>query len=107
MNAAAYKIAKLILPPPLRRGLRYGFDPDYRQLLRMERDKETGRIVFPMTGGVVRAGPFAGLRFSDTEAGFTLGPKLLGTYEKELDGIVAEILRNPYDTIVNIGAGDG
>ena len=107
MTAAVRRFAKLLFPRSLRQGLRYRFDPGYRQLQRMERDKQTGRIVFAMTGGVVCGGPFAGLRFADSEAGFTLGPKLLGTYEKELYGIVQKIFQNQYDTIVNIGAGDG
>jgi hypothetical protein len=107
MTDAARRLAKLILPEPLRHGLRYSFDSSYRQLQRMERDKQTGRLVFAMTGGVVCGGPFAGLRFADSESGFTLGPKLLGTYEKELDGIMERIFQIPYDTIVNIGAGDG
>jgi hypothetical protein len=107
MTATARRFAKLLFPRSLRQGLRYGFDPGYRQLQRMERDKQTGRVVYAMTGGVVCGGPFAGLRFADSEAGFTLGPKLLGTYEKELDGVVQRIFLNQYDTIVNIGAGDG
>ncbi|HEY3875836.1 MAG TPA: hypothetical protein VGM92_10185, partial [Candidatus Kapabacteria bacterium] len=46
-------------------------------------------------------------RFADSESGFTLGPKLLGTYEKEVYGVVQQIFQKQYDTIVNLGAGDG
>ncbi len=60
------------------------------------------------TGGVVRAGPFAGLRYPVAEAsGSSLGPKLLGCYELEIHPFVESAIANRPTRIVNIGAGEG
>lgn len=60
------------------------------------------------TGGVVQAGPFAGLRYPVAQAaGSSLAPKLLGTYELEIHDFVEAAITNRPQRIVNIGAGEG
>lgn len=57
---------------------------------------------------VVARGPFQGLRYPTARSvQSALLPKLLGSYESELHPILEEMLRNDYDTIVNIGCGEG
>ena len=59
------------------------------------------------SGGVVRAGPFAGLRYPVAQAaGSSLAPKLLGTYELEIHDFVESAIKKRPTRIVNIGAGE-
>ncbi len=60
-------------------------------------------------GWTVADGPFAGMVLSDITSwgeGHLL-PKLIGCYESELHPILAEIIQNPPDLVVNIGAAEG
>jgi hypothetical protein len=43
-----------------------------------------GSQIFEITGGTIIAGPFAGMRYIREATGSAFGPKLLGTYEKEI-----------------------
>jgi predicted O-methyltransferase YrrM len=52
--------------------------------------------------GVVLNGPFQGLRLAYTD-----WPKLLGSYEDELHGILGTILQSGYDQIINVGCAEG
>jgi hypothetical protein len=63
------------------------------------------RIVRDLT---VRSGPFAGLRYpSEASVGSTLLPKLLGSYEQELHGVVEQLDHAKYTAIVDIGCAEG
>src|SRR2546423_12652663 len=53
---------------------------------------------------VVRAGPFAGLRYPDNLIQI---PKLLGTYELELHPAVERLIASRPTTVVNVGAAEG
>lgn len=56
----------------------------------------------------ILAGPFAGMRYGDTQAMCSaLYPKLLGTYEHELASAFDEALAREYSLVVDIGAADG
>jgi hypothetical protein len=55
----------------------------------------------------VQVGPFAGMRYVDAAVGAIFLPKVLGTYEAELHGVIGELARRPYDRVVNVGAGEG
>src|SRR5262245_23301735 len=57
-------------------------------------------------GLTVSGGPFAGLRYPGLEP-LSLGPKLLGLYERELHGAVEDAIRAQPGVIVNVGAADG
>lgn len=57
---------------------------------------------------VVRNGPFAGLVYPGFQsAGSVLLPKLLGSYESELNAVISEVIDTAYPTILNIGSGEG
>jgi hypothetical protein len=58
-------------------------------------------------GGAVQAGPFAGMKYVSQSVGSQLPPKLLGCYEAELHGVRASCARTGYDTVINIGCGEG
>ena len=57
----------------------------------------------------VRSGPFAGMRYPEEALGraSVLGAKLLGTYEQELAPTIEALIRERFQTILNVGAGEG
>ena len=56
----------------------------------------------------VRHGPFQGMKYPQPESmGSSLFPKLLGSYEKELQPIWEIICNNAYTEIVDIGCAEG
>lgn len=58
--------------------------------------------------GVVRNGPFAGLRYPVLQSvGSSLFPKLLGSYEAELHPWIAEVCAGAYTEIVDVGCAEG
>ncbi len=57
---------------------------------------------------VVRQGPFAGMRYvADRSVGSALMPKLLGSYERELHGLIEAACSRSYDAVVDIGCAEG
>jgi FkbM family methyltransferase len=59
------------------------------------------------TGGQVRQGPFAGMRYVDRAVGSAFIPKLLGIYERELIDCVERACAMRFPLIVDIGAAEG
>ena len=58
--------------------------------------------------GVVRHGPFAGLQYPElTAVGSALYPKLLGSYQREIQGWIEEICAAGYSEIVDVGFAEG
>jgi hypothetical protein len=57
--------------------------------------------------GVVMAGPFSGLTYASRSVGSAYEPKLLGTYEMELHGVIERLCGEGFSQIVNVGAGEG
>lgn len=72
---------------------------------RDERLRELTRELFPDT--IVAGGPFAGMRWIAQPFGSALLPKLLGSYESELHPPLEEAFNEHYDTVVDIGCGEG
>ncbi len=66
-----------------------------------------GIFAFVFTGGKVSAGPFAGMNYILSSIGSALAPKLLGTYEAELHGVVEQLLRGSFSVVVDVGAAEG
>jgi len=70
-------------------------------------------LTYPQIGelfsdGVVRHGPFAGLQYPElTAVGSALYPKLLGSYEREIQGWIEEICAAGYSEIVDVGCAEG
>jgi hypothetical protein len=59
------------------------------------------------TNRVVRAGPFAGMKYIHQTIASGDVPKLLGIYERELHGIISSLSARGIRHIINIGAADG
>ena len=58
--------------------------------------------------GIVRHGPFAGLKYPELASiGSTLYPKLLGSYESEIQAWIQEICDAGYSEIIDIGCAEG
>jgi hypothetical protein len=55
----------------------------------------------------VLSGPFAGMKYITRSTGSVVLPKLVGTYEDELNGIWEEAKQNKYDAFVDVGAAEG
>lgn len=59
------------------------------------------------TGGCVNGGPFAGMRYIRGAVGSAYVPKLLGTYERELNQCIEQACALNFPLIVDIGAAEG
>jgi len=73
-----------------------------------ERDERLRKLtleLFPEL--IVAGGPFAGMKWIVQPFGSALLPKLLGSYESELHPALEEAFRENYDTVVDIGCGEG
>jgi len=68
-----------------------------------------GQHLWPLFGQpVVLHGPFQGLRYPTFETcGSLLCPKLIGSYEKELQESVETCLRHSYSDVIDIGCAEG
>src|ERR1700730_2270846 len=64
-------------------------------------------------GLVVQNGPFQGMQYlaelltPEKVIHYVLLPKILGCYEAELHGALAQVVRRNYDNVVNIGCSEG
>lgn len=58
-------------------------------------------------GATVQVGPFAGMTFLDRVSEGAFIPKLLGSYEVELYGLIEKACASRYDTVLNIGCAEG
>jgi len=57
---------------------------------------------------IVKNGIFKGLKYPKLEAsGSAIYPKLLGSYESELNGVLDEILTKPFTVFIDIGCAEG
>jgi hypothetical protein len=68
------------------------------------------KVLVDRVGLTVRRGPFAGMTYASAHStGSAIVPKLLGSYECELHGVLAEIARRepPYSMVLDIGAAEG
>lgn len=57
--------------------------------------------------GTVMTGPFAGLRYGAESVGSVHIPKILGTYEVELHGLMEQLVDASPEVVLNIGAAEG
>lgn len=57
---------------------------------------------------IVRNGLFKGMKYPYFQSyGSTIFPKIIGSYEKEVEHIIAKINNNQFETIVDIGCAEG
>jgi hypothetical protein len=91
-------------------------DPAYRQrysaILTKRRERERGwaaatAAIWPQCGGRIVSGPFTGLRYVRSVGATVFPQKLLGTYERELAGVIETICGTAYEHIIDIGAAEG
>lgn len=65
------------------------------------------QLAWDSTGGAVRQGPFAGMRYVRISQGSAYIPKLLGIYERELLSQVETLIARRPALIVDVGAAEG
>lgn len=58
-------------------------------------------------GSKVLSGPFAGMNYITESAGSSYIPKLVGSYECELNEALTGILATHYDTVIDVGSAEG
>ena len=69
---------------------------NYKKMDRLFKDK------------VVLNGPFIGMKYPKLESnGSSLYPKLLGSYEKEIQYLIYKLINNNYSKVVDIGSAEG
>lgn len=66
-----------------------------------------GRIFKRTMGRRVLSGPFIGMRYVASSLGGAYYPRVLGTYELELGPAIEALCQKSFDTIINVGAGEG
>lgn len=80
---------------------------DALQLLCKYRAEQLAAAVVGRQRPVVRAGPFAGMSYTDEVAEGSYLPKLLGCYEAEIQPIVASFPARGYEVVINVGCAEG
>ena len=70
-------------------------------------EQRLDRCVRKLTRETVYKGPFQGMKYVRSSIGSAYLPKLLGTYERELHGVIETMAGNTFDRLVNIGAAEG
>ncbi len=65
------------------------------------------KTVIERCGMKVLTGPFAGMNYITESAGSSFLPKLIGSYESELHGVLQSVLATEYETAVDVGSAEG
>jgi hypothetical protein len=73
----------------------------------IRRRRRLGERMIATYGTRVQTGPFKNMQYVTSAIGSELCPKLLGSYEAELHGALATVLKKQYDRIINIGCAEG
>jgi hypothetical protein len=72
---------------------------------------QPNRVLFAwlerQTGMRVASGPFRGMKLVNAEIGSSLMPKMVGTYELELQKDLEVLLQNKYHYFLDVGAAEG
>lgn len=105
---------KAFLRRILRRCIKHGYKLPLgvrarNQFLVLEREVSINKVLSTLSpNGVVLSGPFKGMRYPwFKSAGSVVAPKILGTYEKELQPIMLRPAFQLYSKVVDIGAAEG
>lgn len=64
-------------------------------------------LVASLSNGEILGGPFSGMRYIGRAHSSQLGPKLLGTYEREVGQIIDSLSSLGFDRIIDVGAAEG
>lgn len=65
------------------------------------------RLVQRRSGLRVLAGPFEGMNYVTESHGAAYIPKIVGCYERELYGVIDEVIAGGHDLMVDVGAAEG
>ena len=57
--------------------------------------------------GEVQNGPFKGMKYIEKAYCSSICPKLTGTYEKEIQNTIKQLLRQKFDAFIDIGSAEG
>lgn len=66
-----------------------------------------GRLLKRRSGMQVLRGPFQGMHYVQDGHGSAYLPKLIGTYEREINGPIEEVIAGDHDLLVDVGAAEG
>lgn len=107
-----WQFFKKLLPVPVLNVLRFIYSPGYRAgrraaRLRRRIDAAWQKAAVLAPQRQVLTGPFQGMQYIEKAVCSALPPKVLGTYEKELHGIIETIIFNRPSCIIDIGAAEG
>lgn len=94
------------IKPALRRALPRQYSR-VQDALADYRNRRVVRSLVKRYGRVVQSGPFAGMSYVGQAVCGTLAPKLLGSYEAELHGALAQIMATDYEIVVDVGCAEG
>ena len=81
-----------------------------RHILRFERRMGLPKLTQSFVeehGRHVLSGPFTGMAYVTQARGSALMPKLLGSYEEELHGVIEKIVATDYAAVIDIGCAEG
>lgn len=98
-----------VLPGFLLRPLKAIYTVYHARLMRrMEREvEELVPRIFPTLPATVLDGPFKGLTYVSRSVGSAFAPKLIGSYEAELNDIIERVIQRGYAKVINIGCAEG
>jgi hypothetical protein len=65
------------------------------------------RLAKRRSGTTVAAGPFAGMLYVGESYGSAYLPKIVGTYERELNDTIEQVIDGDHDLVIDIGAAEG
>ena len=94
----------------LKAAFRSSLPGPYRSLQQSLADRRLRRVssvIEDKCGLAVQSGPFAGMAYISEAVCSSLVPKLLGSYEAELHGVLAEVLTQDYEIVIDIGCAEG
>ena len=77
------------------------------RLLAAWRSDLIANTIVKLNGPTIQSGPFSGMNFVSHSAEGCLAPKLLGTYEYELQPFIEGWAVHVFDAVINIGCADG
>ena len=60
-----------------------------------------------MANGVIASGPFKDMKYINQAYCSSICPKLSGTYEKEIREVIVQLLKESFDSFIDIGSAEG
>lgn len=100
----------ILLTDSLKAVLRRTLPETYQRLQQSITDRRLRRVTMTIVrehGLVVQSGPFAGMSYISEAVCSSLVPKLLGSYEAELHGVLEQIFTRDYQTVIDVGCAEG